>query len=50
MYALDSKNLETIARVKRIVYLINIEHRVQNTQVNQVIVTLLNQVDEFTYE
>ena len=45
MYALDSKNLELIASIKRLAYLINIEYRVQNTQV---IVVLLDQVDEFT--
>ena len=50
MYALKYKNIEPIVSIKHIVYSINIEHRVQDTQVNQVIVALLDQVDEVTRE
>ena len=48
MYVLEFKNIELIVSIEHIVYLINIEHKVQDTRVNQVIVVLLNRVDEFT--
>ena len=50
MYVLEFKNIEPIVSNKHVVYSINIEHRVQDTLVKQVIVALLDRVDEFTCE